>query len=320
MRAPSLIALTVTGLWILACGGGDEPEDPFVPDPESGEIVPGQIHVHYPTAALSAEPGQFVLAPSRDMLDQAFQESGGGFIWYAGHVQEPGEVESMVKSLAGVESTIPNTLIIPIRPGQQAASGDVLLGHWESGSGMRRAFVTGGSPTAPTVRYLDRPYDKAKQAEQKEDTFQPDRFHALTAAWQIGTTVACADGEDRKHGILMHDAGERILVSTFAGGVEAKDRSDCVSIPPRQSFEPGETVWIPVVGSYREGKVTALDAAVGRVWVAYTWGGSEREEAFPMVDVAKSFDDGEAEDTQGQPPSEGARQGSDIRQNPRPDW
>ena len=146
MRAQSVLALFVTGAWILACtGGGDDaaeekPAEGGEEKPAEGgaKLEPGKIHVDYPVVETDAAAGQFVLAPSRDALDRAAAEGSGTFIYYGGEMLEPGDAESKVKSLAGSEFMIPNSLIIPIDKGYAASVGDVLLGHWESGSGMYR--------------------------------------------------------------------------------------------------------------------------------------------------------------------------------------
>lgn len=299
MRARTMFGMVVTVAWALACAGGSEEGaekgpgggEGDVGNPDAAPLEPGQIHLAYPTVGTDAVAGQFVLSPSRDTLDRAVNEGSGTFIYYGAEMLEPGEVESKVKSLAGSEFMIPNSLIVPIDRAYAASPGDILLGHWESGSGMRRAIVTGGTPTAPVVRYLDRAYDQEHEGDQSEDTFEEHRFEPLTEAWQVGTTVACGEGNTRDHGILVHAEGDRILVSGFASKLEAFDKSQCVGLAPKSRYAEGDSVWVPAVGAFNQGTVTKVEPGIGRVWVRYEWGGKEKVEAFPVVDIIRDFDE-----------------------------
>jgi hypothetical protein len=256
------------------------------------ELDPGQMHVDYEKVALNAEPGQFVLAPNSMMLERAMSTGrNSGFIYYGGTLVEIGDYQSSIRSLAGRTFTIPNAMIIPVQAGYRANEGDVLLGRWETGSGLRRAIVIGGSPEAPLVRYLDRPFEADKADEQREDTLRPDRYMPLTEAWQIGTTIACGSGNRIAHGVLVHDNGERILGSFHAGRLEPRSRAECVGLPPNQTFAEGDAVFVPgPSGNFTAGTVRKVEAGIGRVWVEYTFGGRPREMAFSVVDVASTLE------------------------------
>jgi hypothetical protein len=258
---------------------------------ESIELQTGQMHVDYPAVSLTAEPGQFVLAPNNMMLERAVSTGRNtGFIYYGGSLVEVGEHESKVRNLAGRTFIIPNAMIIPVHAGHQANVGDVLLGRWESGSGLRRAKVIGGSPDAPLVRYLDRPYEADKADEQREDTLRTDRHMPLTDAWQLGTTIACGSGNRFQHGVLVHDHGEQVLGLFHAGRLEPRSRAECVGLPPSQSFAEGDAVFVPgPSGNFIAGTVKAVQTDIGRVWVEYTFGGRAREMAFAVVDVARAL-------------------------------
>jgi hypothetical protein len=155
---------------------------------------------------------------------------------------------------------------------------------------MQRAIVVGGTETEPVVRYLDLDYDHPSGWGQKDDTWKADRFTVLTESWQVGTTTACGEGNDRKHGILTAVSGSRLLVSGFAGALSAHSRTECVSIAPSAAFDDGATVWVPMVGSYVQGTVSSTDADIGRVLVSYEWGGQQKEGSFSITDVTSHFD------------------------------
>ena len=290
--------LVISGLLALACTGGEEPEatpEPPLPQPapetpEVNTLEAGEVPYDFPKVSAQGQDGQFALVPSREFLDRAIADNGEGtYIYYGATITTAASPESTVESLAGTSFTMPNSLIIPIRAGQTAKKGDILLGHWESGSGMQRAIVIGGTETEPVVRYLDIDYDNPSGWGQKDDTWKADRFTVLTEPWQVGTTTACGEGDERKHGILTASSGSRLLVSGFAGSISAHARTECVSLHPSGSFEDGSTVWVPVVGSYVQGTVSRTDAETGRVFVSYEWGGQQKEGAFGITDVTSDF-------------------------------
>ena len=251
--------------------------------------APGVVPFEYPIAAApAAAAGDFVLTPSRAFIDRAFTRGGekSTFIFYGSRMVLPGAAQSRVRQVS-TEVDIPNSLIIPIRRGEQAKPGDVVLTHWQSGSGMQRAIVVpGGTPTEPTVRYLDIALDNPSGAGKKVDQCKPGTFQILTAPWEVGTAVACAAGRNRKRYRIVHVAGDRLLGLGFAGRMRALGRAECVPLPVRPAVAPGATVAVPHVGSMREGVVTRVDASIGRVYVELESGGRTAELAVPFGDVA----------------------------------
>lgn len=266
------------------------------PAPEPAVVVPepaaneqGRLPVDYPVLGTSAKAGDMVLTPSREFLDKAVAEGmdKATFTWYMAEMVEPGAGESKVKGLAGTEFTIPNSLVIAIPRGQTAAVGDVLLGHWESGSGMKRAIVVeGGTPEAPKVRYIDGEF----KTEDQPDTWQANRFRKVEPG-APGVTVACkADGGKVDHGILVSATPKQILSLGFAGSLHVFDTADCMPLAPMTTVKAGDKVQIPYLGEYREATVTRVDGANGRVLAKFEFGGSEKEEAVGFTDVAPVLD------------------------------
>ena len=292
MRARTFLTLGTALFWALACAGGDEADTPEDGTEEGDGEEEGDggdaegLWLDYPSVSLEAEEGQFVLAPGAESVKSANENEGGTLIYYGGHVLEVGDTESKIKSEAGTEFTVPNAVVLPIASGQKARPGSILLGHWESGSGLQRAIVIeGGTPAAPKVRYLD--------MDDREDEWEADRFQHIKAPFDLGTTMACGDGEDRDHGILVGMEGDRVLVSGFASKLEAFDKSECVSLLPNDTYSPGDQVFIPKVGRYNKGTVKKVEAAKGLVHVEYEWGGKTSTEPFPIIDVTKTFEQGE---------------------------
>ena len=256
-------------------------------DEEKVDLEPGKVPFEFPAVGkLSAEAGDYVLTPSRSVLEQYAKEGKGVSIYYTSKIVEVGDKETKVKSLAGTEYSMPNAMIIPLRKEEKVAKGDVVLTWWQSGSGMQRAIVTGGSATEPTVRYLD-----LKTNSDKEDTLKPNSFHKLTTPMEVGSTVACKDGSRHSRWVVTAAAEDKLLLVGFAGKMAAMAKYDCVGLPlalDASKIKKGAKVQAPFVGSYREATVARVDAATGRVYI--TFEGQTKEQDVAFIDVTSSLD------------------------------
>lgn len=259
------------------------------PDPATNAGTAGTLPVDYPVLSTTAKAGEMVLAPSREFFDKAVAEGmdKATFTWYMATMVEPGPAESRVKGLAGTEYVIPNSLIIALPPAQTAAPGDVVLGHWESGSGMRRAIVVeGGTPEAPKVRYLDGEF----KTEDAPDTWQANRFRKVEPG-APGVTVACKTGGDKvDHGILVSATPQKLLSLGFAGALHVFDTASCMPLAPMTAVKAGDKVQIPYLGEYREATVSRVDGSTGRVFAKFEFSGAEKEEAVGFTDVTTTLD------------------------------
>jgi hypothetical protein len=252
----------------------------------------GTIPLDYPVVATTAQTGDYVLAPSRQFLDGAFAKGidKQTFIFYAAQVLAPGPAESQVKSLAGTVFSMPNSLIIPLRRAGQAKVGDILLSWWQSGSGLQRAIVVpGGGPKAPLVLYLDLDLDNPSGVGKKEDTLKPDTFHKLVGGLEPGGVVAVRSGAALKRAQLVNLSGDRALVVGFAGRVSAVAKTDLQTLPLVPKVRPGQQVMAPVFGDFKPVTVESVDARIGRVFVAYTFGGQPKKEAISFGEVVASL-------------------------------
>lgn len=217
------------------------------------------------------------MCPPRLWLDEAFQKGVDKqtFIFYAATMDKPGSVESSIKSLMGESQLMPNSLIIPLKRGQKAKVGDLLLSWWQSGSGLSRAIVVkGGTPQSPRVLYLDMDLDNPAKIAQKEDTLKPDSFHALNQPFEPGTSVAVREGSRWKHAQVIRVEGKQVLLLGFAGRVTVAAKSDCVGLPVRPpGLKPGTLVMAKnAYGMIEPAKVVRVDARIGRVFVEFTGG------------------------------------------------
>jgi len=253
----------------------------------------GESPFNYPIVSTTAKAGDYVLAPSRSFIDEAFQRGGEKqtFIFYGGWMREPGPAESKLESLTRMKALIPNSLIVAIRRGERAEPGDVVLTSWASGSGLQRAIVIeGGSPESPKVRYLDMDLENPSGWGKKPDTLPPDTFQRLTKPGDIGTTLGCTEGGRRLRFIVTNATGsgpgDKLLLLGHAGRMRVATRGDCKELPIVPSLRRGDLATVPVAGAFVEGKVNKADPAIGRVWVEYHFAGALHEEAVGFTNVA----------------------------------
>ncbi len=237
----------------------------------------------------SASPGDFVLCPSRQFYESAIEKGTDKttFIYYAARMVEAGEATSKVTNLAGQTFEIPNALIISIPQGQKCKAGDVILTWWQSGSGLQRAIVVGGSETEPVVRYLDIALDNPSGAGRKEDTLKPDSFCVLNREWQIGSAVAIETDRQTRHGLLMAISEQHILVREFAGKLNCYERANAKPIPIVPDVAEGDIAMAALYGSFKPVTVTKVDTRIGRVFTRFQLGRKDQEKVFPFGDVFK---------------------------------
>ena len=247
--------------------------------------------IKFPATTVSAEEGQYVLCPPRLWVDKAVKNGTGRqtFIWYTAVMQKPGSNSSTVKTLAGNIEEIPNPLIIPIRRGEKVQPGDVVLTWWQSGSGMQRAIVVGGTDTRPLVRYLDLSYESPSKAAQKDHQLEPDSFQKLTSTWQPGTAVMVAKNKQHKHARLLAVADGQVMILSSTGGVEVHPKSTVKPLPIKLAVKTGDKIFAPVFGTMKEVEVLRVDSQIGRVFTKFKFGGKDKEKAIAFGNLASSL-------------------------------
>lgn len=252
-------------------------------------LKPGEIPLPFPVVKTTAQPGDFVIAPAREFFDRAVAEGidKTGMIYYGAYMEKPGPAESQLKTLTGRIATLPNSLIIPIRRGEQAAVGDIVLGTWQSGSGLQRAIVVaGGTPTAPKVRYLDLDYDNPAGVGKKDDTLKADCFHKQRDGLIVGNVVAVKAPGGYKRLLVTGVSGDKVLGIGFAGRLAVAAKADCTPLPIKPGVKAGDKIMIPSMGAFRPATVDRVDAAIGRVFATYPFGSKSETKAIAFGDVA----------------------------------
>jgi hypothetical protein len=293
-----------TSPFLLCALLGCEPEAPpaRVDPPDAGDVPApsarpdvggsGALPVDFPVIEPRSAKGEFALAPSRSWLDEAVLAGveRQPFLFYGAWVAEPGAKETLLDSLSGQRSRIPNALVVPIRRGERAEPGDLVLTAWASGAGMQRAIVVaGGTAEQPLVRYLDLDLDGPSGWGTKEDRLTANTFSVLRQPGEPGTTVACRQGARFTRWILLAERDQKLLGVGFAGKLAARPLSECKKLPLGIELKPRDSVWAPVLGAYTRAWVARSDKAIGRIWAKHEAGGVEVEQAFSVLDVARDL-------------------------------
>ncbi len=273
------VAVLLTG---VACSKS-QTAAPAATAPQPQQAAPAKAAFDFPEKGdIAARPGEFVLAPSKQSIEKG---ADSVYIYYAAKLAEKGPKESKIKTLPGEEVSIPNAFIIPLGNQNKAKVGDIVLTWWQSGSGMQRAIVTGGSPTEPEVMYLDLDY----KADAKPEKLQAESFFTLPSSSTVGNVVACLDSGDRvRYQIVASDA-DKYLVLGWAGKMRVVKQSDCAALPHDAGAKPGDTVQVPVFAKYQSATVTKVDPKNGRIFAKYKFGGTDEEKPFTFGEVVKGF-------------------------------
>ncbi|MBI4975343.1 hypothetical protein HZC20_01570 [Candidatus Peregrinibacteria bacterium] len=248
--------------------------------PAAQVVEPGKIAFDYPVAeSTTAKAGDYVLVPSSSTIKSSLEKGGKDtvFIFYAAKMVEPGSKESKVEDLTGDKFSAPNALIVPIKSGETAAKGDLVLTWWQSGSGMTKGFVTEAGKT-PKVVYSD-------GSTKGEDTLKENTFHKLTGELEAGATVAAKDGSFFNHGVVINVSGDKVLVNGFAGFMTVYNKSDVTPMPVKLEVKAGDKVMAPVIGSYKEVTVKSVKADKGQFEGEYDWAGEKTTETFYFGEV-----------------------------------
>ncbi len=248
--------------------------------PARGQHPAGSLPFDFPAVATTARAGDFVLAVPSKWIREARQKGAvnQSFLYYGGWMVQPGPKESKVRDRSGDVDTIPNSVIIPIRRGETARPGDIVLTAWASGFGMQRAVVLRGkSRKRPSVRYLDMKYENPAGLAKEADTLEPNTFHKLRGEWEPGAGVAIRAGERGfRHGIVVALHEQKVLTIGFGRKMAVVNRSDCVLLPHRPRLKRGDDVSVPYLGRFHPGTVKRVSARIGRVFVTFQPEGTER--------------------------------------------
>lgn len=272
------------GLAILSCGNTKKTSDvkneskDSIPTEQTSSNTNGKIDPFkdFPKEAITANPGDFILTPSKNWQEDATSKGADKvtFIFYSQTIAEVGAEYSKIDFMSDKGVEIPNYMIIPIKSGQTAKKGDIVLTWWQSGSGMKRAIVVDDkNPAEPIVNYIDISWDNPAKNDkgvgigQMTEQLKPNSFHVISAEWESGTTVAVKEGSDFKAATVVKVSGDNVLTIGFGGTMKVYGKGDCSPVVVKPNVKVGDMVQAPWVGTYKNLKVEKVDAKMGRVWV-----------------------------------------------------
>ncbi len=300
-----LFFASLFSLAIVSCGNAKKTEDKKTDPKDStkteettsntnGKIDPFK---DFPKEALTAANGDIILTPSKNWQEDATTKGTDkvSFIFYDQTISEVGNEYSKIDFMSEKGIEIPNYMIIPIKSGQTAKKGDIVLTWWQSGSGMKRAIVVDDkNPAEPIVNYIDIDWtnpaknDKGVGIGQMTEQLKPNSFHVISNTWESGTTVAVKEGSDYKSATVIKVSGDKVLTMGFGGKMKVYAKSDCAPVVVKPNVKAGDMVQAPWVGNYKNLKVEKVDAKMGRVWVDDPY--SDEPMVVPFGDITSGLD------------------------------
>lgn len=298
MKRAIFYFLIVPVIFLFACNGGKQDENNDDADTTKTEEVseaPAKLF-EFPETELQLTKEQIVFAPSDMVLDKARVEGVDKTTFDYGErtVMEPGSAESEIKSISTVY-TVPNYMIIPVKEGETAQKGDIVLTGHEKGGSMQRAIVMDDTdPAQPVVRYIDCSLDNPAKIDEKpwaefEAQAEANSFNKLTDIWQPGTAVAMKNGNTYAHARIIRLKDDKVLTLGFANRMQVHPKSQCTPVPVIPDVAEGDEVFAPFAGTFSKGVVKKIDKNIGRVFIAFDVN-PEEEVGIAFGDVIKNLE------------------------------
>lgn len=298
-----LLFSAIVGFSIAACGSSKkadpktDPKDTTKTEQTSNNTNSGKIDPFkdFPKESISGNPGDFVLSPSKNWQEDGTNGKDVTYIWYNQTLAEVGAEYSKIDFMSEKGVEIPNYMIIPIKSGQTAKKGDIVLTWWQSGSGMQRAIVVDDkNPSEPIVNYIDIEWDNPAKNDkgvgigQMTEQLKPNTFHVISNTWEAGTTVAVKTGTEYKSATVIKVSGDKVLTMGFGGKMQVCAKTDCSPVAIKPTVKVGDMIQAPWVGTYKNLKVEKVDAKMGRVWVDDPY--SDDPMVIPFGDITTGLD------------------------------
>jgi hypothetical protein len=192
-------------------------------------------------------------------------------------IEEAGTEFTKIKNFGGGTDNVPNYFVVPIKPGQTAKKGDIVVGPWHHGGSMNRAIVIDDKdPAKPLVNFIDINWtnpakgDKGVGFGQEQVQLEANSFNVLTSPFQSGTSVAFKEGNDWKLGFVYNVCGDKILLSGFADKHQVVNKADCKALEIQPTCKVGDEVMVSKYGTFRKLKVEKIDSKFGRIYFEST--------------------------------------------------
>lgn len=307
MQKLKLLLLSFIAVLLFFCGSANNTEEKETKETSSvkeevkkedgSKITPlekGKFPFKYPVAKkINAAAGDNVFAVNMKLVLNDYNAGkttfGTQYLLYT--LLEAGDKESKIKFVN--EEVVPNSGIVVIPKGQTAKVGDLVAGKWAVN--LTRGIVTNASnPKAPKVTFIGLDWDNPAKAEDKktgigqfEYTLNENEFMVISKDFDPGSSCAVIDGSKWKLMNVFNSTEDMVLGTIFIKFTAVK-KSDCIAIPLKTNFKVGDPVWAPWVGSMSKGKISNVNAKMGRYTLKFDES-SKGEKVVSFGDVIKDL-------------------------------
>jgi hypothetical protein len=242
---------------------------------------------------LNASKGDNVFAVNMKLVNNAVKEGKTTFgtQYLFAQIEEVGKKESKINFVDVY--AVPNAGIVVIPKGQNVKVGDIIAGKWAVN--LTRAIVTDVSnPKEPKANFIGIDWNNpAKAVDRKtgigqfEYTLKENEFMLISKDFDPGSACAVKENGKWKHMNVFNSVGDMVMGTIFVNFTAVK-KSDCVAIPLRTNYKVGDSVWAPWVGTMSKGKITNVNAKMGRYTIKFDES-SKGEKVIAFGDVIKDL-------------------------------
>jgi hypothetical protein len=254
----------------------------------------GKFPFYFPVVEdLNASKGDNVFAVNMKLVNNAVKEGKTTFgtQYLFAQIEEVGKKESKINFVDVY--AVPNAGIVVIPKGQNVKVGDIVAGKWAVN--LTRAIVTDVSnPKEPKANFIGIDWNNPAKAEDRktgigqfEYTLKENEFMLISKDFDPGSACAVKDNGKWKHMNIFNSVGDMVMGTIFVNFTAVK-KSDCVAIPLKTNYKVGDSVWAPWVGTMSKGKITNVNAKMGRYTIKFDES-SKGEKVIAFGDVIKDL-------------------------------
>ncbi|MDX1903883.1 MAG: hypothetical protein SFU27_06970 [Thermonemataceae bacterium] len=290
MKLKFLVLASAMG-FMFACGGKKEENKETKTDSTKTETPKDSAKKEETASTPTLEPGKFPFDfPVIEKLDAAEGDNvfyvnmklvmndfkAGrktfGTQYLLGKLSKPGEKESTVQFVS--DEIVPNAGIIKIPAKETVKVGDIVAGKWAVN--MTRAIITDASnPDAPKAIFIGLDYDNPAKGDDKTTgigqyayTLKQGEFIKISEPFAPASCCVYKKGSEYKLMNVFRAEGDKVLGTLFTQ-FTAVPKADCTPIPLKATYKVGDAVYAPWVGGMYKGKITAVNAKMGRYNVKF---------------------------------------------------
>lgn len=216
--------------------------------------------------------GKYVLSPSKANYDSLLANGIENviFVYYPRNFIKS-EKDFLYLKEFGDTIEMPKSITIPLPDSQMVSKGDVVLTWWQNGTGMQRALVLSKEPTyTPTVYYLDNQYYFYYSDNDPLfwiDTLMPSSFLKIEDKLMPGRSCSITGKYVSSFYTIINSLGYKLVVMSWSGDLQIVSTKECEIVPMNTTFEVGDSVSVPYLGTYTNGTVKTVYDDIGKMMV-----------------------------------------------------